>query len=309
MPLVEGVLTVQRKTCVWVLICLFVLVGSASMRSAAAAPLGFEIDEGCDACYAACETVGARWKAEDGFSLWDYSSNVERGQHCKCWCYFPDHHYAEFEMVLWSSPMPTDTPTHTPMPTHTLTPTDTPTHTPMSPHTLTPTDTPTHTPMSPHTLTPTDTPTHTPMSTHTLTPTVWTTPRPGLPAEPTAQPTPEIVAPSETILSTAPIRKPVILRCLPKHAARPVALCDTGSGSGWWLYFVGPGGRVVSGPHVPYPSPALMGRTVFVRHLITGHLVALVWRGQALEVRTWYAHGKMYVFRVDRAGRVAFEEW
>ena len=88
-----------------------------------------------------------------------------------------------------------------------------------------------------------------------------------------------------------------------------MALCDTRSGSGWWLYFVGPGGRVVSGPHVPYPSLAVAGRTVFVRHLISGRLVALAWRGQALEVSTWYADGKRYVFHVEQNGRVIFLAW
>ena len=110
-------------------------------------------------------------------------------------------------------------------------------------------------------------------------------------------------------MPAAPIRKPVMLPCLPKHAARPVALCETRSGSGWWLYFIGPGGRVVSGPHVPYPSAALAGRTGFVRHLLTGRLVALTWQDGYLLVRTAYADGKPYVFHVLHGGRVLYLVW
>ena len=105
------------------------------------------------------------------------------------------------------------------------------------------------------------------------------------------------------------MRKPVILPCLPQHAARPLALCETGSGSGWWLYYVGPGGRVVSGPHVPYPSPALDGRRAVLRHYISGAPIVLDWSADSLQVRTVYDNGKAYFFDVDAAGRVDHIAW
>ena len=110
----------------------------------------------------------------------------------------------------------------------------------------------------------------------------------------------------------------VMLPCLPKHAARPVALCETGSGSGWWLHFVAADGQVVTGPHVRFVSglAELASETVPV-YLVqeisptTGMPVTVVWLPavQAVQVRTWYADGKPYVFLVFEGGRVAHWEW
>ncbi len=132
----------------------------------------------------------------------------------------------------------------------------------------------------------------------------------------------EVVAPPETILPTAtPAADQVTpaaqqgrtsrsLRstCVPRHAGRPVALCATGSGSGWWLYYIGPGGRVVTGPHVPFPSAETAGRQVVLRHYISGEPIWLTWHADRLQVRTGYA-GKAYVFSVTREGWVRHEAW
>ena len=125
---------------------------------------------------------------------------------------------------------------------------------------------------------------------------------------PTSKPPKRPTATVPTAIAVRETRRATNLRCLPKHAGRPVALCRSGSGSGWWLLFIG-AGRVETGPHVPFPSAVLVGRTVFVRHSITGRLVALSWRGGYLQVRTAYGDGKRYVFRVRQDGRVVHQEW
>ena len=106
----------------------------------------------------------------------------------------------------------------------------------------------------------------------------------------------------------------VMLPCLPKHAARPVALCRNESGSGWWLYFIGADGAVVSGPHVSYNyliDEVMPVDLVRVNHALDGQLVTVVWlpAQRVILVRTSYAGGKPYVFHLERSGRVIHREW
>ena len=102
------------------------------------------------------------------------------------------------------------------------------------------------------------------------------------------------------------------------HAARPVALCETGSGSGWWLYFVGADGRVETGPHVRFVSglAEVVAETVPVYLAqevspTTGRTVTIVWlpAEQVVLVRTEYADGKAYLFHVDHDGQVTHRDW
>lgn len=193
------------------------------------------------------------------------------------------------------------TPTRTPISTHTPAPPP-----PPGPPEDTPRATPPPPPIPPE-VTPTWTttpdvppPPGTPAATDMVTPTATT--QAASPPSPSATPT-GIVA-----TSTAKRTKAPTLECIPKHAARPVALCATGSGSGWWLYFIGPRGRVMSGPHVPYPSPALAGRQVVLRHYISGEPIWLNWGAGRLQVRTAYA-GKPYHFSVGADGAVRHMAW
>ena len=140
--------------------------------------------------------------------------------------------------------------------------------------------------------------------------TIGSTREPTAISSPMATSTP-IPTPTRTTLqpiAATRARKPTILPCLPEHAARPVALCDTRSGSGWWLYFIGDG-RIEAGPHVPYPSAAMAGRRVVLKHYISGEPLELAWGSKHLQVRTAYSNGKVYAFRVDAQGRVEILSW
>lgn len=133
---------------------------------------------------------------------------------------------------------------------------------------------------------------------------------------PTASPTPRLLPTAalavSVFLHTAPVARTA---CIPQHAARPVALCPSGSGSGWWLYFIGNMGRSAAGPYVPYAAE-MMDESVPVDlvnqvHPFSGHSLTVVWVPieQNIEVRTAYSDGKPYVFNVSEGGVVSFEEW
>jgi len=93
--------------------------------------------------------------------------------------------------------------------------------------------------------------------------------------------------------------------CIPPHAARPVALCETGSGSGWWLHYAG-WGLVITGPYVPYAGD---GERVYV-HPITGQLVTITWPAPGIvRIATAYADGKPYTVVAYRDQRWTYEEW
>ncbi len=197
---------------------------------------------------------------------------------------------------------PTRRPTRTRVPT--ATPSSTATNTPEPPI-----DTPTSTPTSTGTFTPTA-----PAARDTLTPPA--TPSPHL-AAPTVQAmppalTPAASPPSASVTPRAQQGRTLSAwrpQCLPRHAARPMALCRSASGSGWWLYFIGPGGRIETGPHVPFPSLAMAGRRAMLRHTVTGAPILLVWRAEGLQVQTVYEDGKAYHFLVDAAGVVRYVAW
>lgn len=173
---------------------------------------------------------------------------------------------------------------------------------------------------------PSDTPrpatfTPTPSATPTVTPTPSATPTatPALAPRPTATPTPS-KGPAEPVVAEKPTAAPAAakmfagLQCLPKHSARPVALCDSRSGSGWWLYFLA-AGRLRTGPHVPYPAD-LEGETmpvylVGIDHPFNGSRVEAVYLPgkRVIRVSAAYANGKPYVFAVDVDNRVEHWNW
>lgn len=94
------------------------------------------------------------------------------------------------------------------------------------------------------------------------------------------------------------------LPCLPKHAARPVALCETGSGSGYWLFFVTDRG-IISGPYIPL---AFEGKR-FYRFPTDGRLLTVSWTAAGIAIETSYADGKPYRFTVEPGGRVSWQKW
>ncbi len=197
---------------------------------------------------------------------------------------------------------PTRRPTRTRVPT--ATPSSTATNTPEPP-----TDTPTSTPTSTWTFTPTA-----PAARVTLTPPA--TPSPHLAAPPVqAMPpasTPAASPPAASVTPRAQQGRTLSAwrpQCLPRHAARPMALCRSASGSGWWLYFIGPGGRIETGPHVPFPSPAMAGRRAVLRHFVTGAPIEIVWGAERVRLHTVYGDGKLYAFEAAEDGDVAFLAW
>ena len=99
-------------------------------------------------------------------------------------------------------------------------------------------------------------------------------------------------------------------RCIPTHAAAPVRLCPTHSGSGWWIYDSATGqilqdadSRLAYVPHVER-LPAGSTRVLFA----SDALVA-VWLGNQVAVSTRYADGKAYVFSVLEGGRIVHWQW
>ena len=241
---------------------------------------------------------------------------------CAICCDRPDGSGYWYRMPNWHSVCYPNRRTPTRRPTRTRRPTATPTATATN-TSVPPTDTPAAT------QTPTETPTW------TITPTAHAprdastpaaTPRPVFPVPPVqamptrmptsqAMPTAATPAPNPPSPNATPraqqgrTRSAWRPQCLPPHAARPVALCRSASGSGWWLYFIGPGGRIETGPHVPYPSPAMAGRRAVLKHYITGAPIVLVWKAESLQVLTMYGDGKAYHFFVDVAGVVRYIAW
>jgi len=115
--------------------------------------------------------------------------------------------------------------------------------------------------------------------------------------------------------SGEPPREPTPdIRCIPKHAGRPIALCTTGSGSGWWIRWIGRDGYVVYGPYVPNAG-TLAGQPdrVLVDAVspTTDRRVIISWhaRQRRLEISTRYADGKPYRFLIYPDGRIEFLEW
>lgn len=100
------------------------------------------------------------------------------------------------------------------------------------------------------------------------------------------------------------------LPCQPEHAARPIALCHTKSGSGWWLHHIGPEGQIHTGEeHIRYPTPAHTGRQVMIRHHYTNAPILLTWHDAHLHVHTEYADGKTYSFDISPEDQTKFLAW
>ena len=146
----------------------------------------------------------------------------------------------------------------------------------------------------------------------------------------TATPTLEIVAQPETILPTAtaqpvmnaPAKPPISSQvqdpgraCIPTHAGAPVRLCETGSGSGWWLVWFGQG-RSATGPHVFFPevlaaAGAETGVVLQAENPLTGMPLLVWWNAprRVVVVLTLYGDEKVYVFAVDEGRRVLHLYW
>ena len=160
----------------------------------------------------------------------------------------------------------------------------------------------------------------------------WPTRRPatGIPVTDTPIPPPTaVVKPLPTQLSDAKISVAAPQRtrisrnrtsnsqpgCIPAHAAAPVRLCPTGSGSGWWVYYFGRG-RSMSGPHLAYPRTLVAQKTgsglvLQTVHPLTGAPVAAWWDAElrVLWLHTRYADGKLYVMAINEIGSVRHVTW
>ena len=234
---------------------------------------------------------------------------------------------------------PTHTPTATPTPTPTPTPTTTPTHTVTHIQKLADTDAPVPTATRTSTPRPTTTPTHTP--TWTLTPTHTVTHTPRQNSTVTKKPAPPSVLPTATSTrESLDAQGPVIAKtpsganpsgsnqagsepkwrsdCIPLHAARPIALCETGSGSGWWLYWIGEDGLIESGPYLPnartISEEGKAGERltlVYTAHPLTSRQVLIEWlpQEQRIVVRTSYVNSKPYEFAITEDGDVQYMKW
>ena len=148
---------------------------------------------------------------------------------------------------------------------------------------------------------PTSTATRPPVPTSTAT-------RPPVPTSTaTRPPVPTSTATRPPVPTSTATRPPVptstALQCLPMHAARPIALCETGSGSGWWLHFVTRTG-VLTGPYVPRARPA--GETQAFQNP-AGGVVRVTWLAGAVSISASYRNGEPYRFFVAD-GRVYWLE-
>ena len=139
--------------------------------------------------------------------------------------------------------------------------------------------------------------------------------------EPTAEPTEEpTVAPRATETESEAgagatarriVKKPDGGRnCIPGHAAAPVRLCPTHSGSGWWIYDSRSGKILRDGEgqlvHVPFVELLPAGRALL---LSSSTRLTAEWTGDHVRISTRYADGKAYVFAIFPGGRVAHWEW
>ncbi|MDE2761436.1 MAG: hypothetical protein OXK74_01455, partial [Gemmatimonadota bacterium] len=106
--------------------------------------------------------------------------------------------------------------------------------------------------------------------------------------------------------------------CIPLHAARPVALCETGSGSGWWIYWIGEDGLIESGPYLPNAQAiAQDGKSggwltlVYTVNPLTSRQVLIEWLPQERRIvlRTAYANGKPYELTIAEDGTVQYVQW
>ena len=194
-----------------------------------------------------------------------------------------------------STPKPTSTRVHTPTAiaaTSTPKPTSTRVHTPTAiaaTSTPKPTSTRIHTPTA---IAATSTPTLTPVSV-------------SVPPAATVKPVSTQIPGSRIAARPDPGRN-----CIPHHAAAPIRLCQTGSGSGWWIYDTQTGqilhdneGRLA---HVPFNESLPTGQ---VQVLFKSSRLLAVWLGSQVVISTTYADGKAYVFSIFSGGRTAHWNW
>lgn len=122
---------------------------------------------------------------------------------------------------------------------------------------------------------------------------------------PTATATTEIAGISQANSRPDPGRA-----CIPTHAAAPVRLCPTHSGSGWWIYDSATGQILQDADgwkaYVPHVERLPAGST---RVLFASKRLVAVWLGNQVAVSTRYADGKAYVFSVFEGGRVVHWQW
>ena len=158
------------------------------------------------------------------------------------------------------------------------------------------------------TVTPTSTATVTPTSTATVTPTSTATLAPvsvSVPPAATVKPVSTQIPGTRIAARPDPGR-----HCIPHHAAAPIRLCQTGSGSGWWIYDARTGqilhdnaGRLA---HVPFNERLPAGQ---VQVLFKSSRLLAVWLGNQVVISTTYANGKAYVFSIFTGGRTAHWNW
>ena len=153
---------------------------------------------------------------------------------------------------------------------------------------------------------------NTPTSTATATPAPATTPASMSTKTPTAEPPATAAKPVSTQIPQARIAIAVDpgRHCIPHHAAAPVRLCPTHSGSGWWIYDTRTGqilhdnaGRLA---HVPFNERLPAGQ---VQVLFKSSRLLAVWLGNQVVISTTYANGKAYVFSIFTGGRTAHWNW
>ena len=136
---------------------------------------------------------------------------------------------------------------------------------------------------------------------------------------PTATSVPETPAPTTTS-STPPAAIDTAYSapasgCIPVFAGAPVRMCESGSGSGWWLQFYG-WGRSATGPHVAFPEVYAergteTGVVLQAQNPLTGAPL-LVWynaQNRIVVVLSLYADDKVYVFAVNEGRRVWHLYW
>lgn len=275
-------------------------------------------------CHTMCAPVCPELNVSEPWGApWRLDYVERRGNQCRCLCcdvsgLYSQVRYLDIPGVSSPTPTPTPTQTETPTPTRTYTPawTSTPTHTATPAHTETPTHTVTPAPTAtstrefvkePETLLPSPSPTYTQEA-----PTSAKTPV-SLPPAPTATQTSVMGTPHPiSTPRTTPGDKTSDestqkwhTDCIPRHAGRPFALCETGSGSGWWLHFAG-WSQVLSGPYIPYNG---VGEREYV-HPITGQLVTVTWPAPGIvRIATAYANGKSYTLVAYPDQSWTHEEW
>ena len=228
-----------------------------------------------------------------------------------CWCYCCDVTYTHsWQVTVPLQAEPTDTPPATRRPTRRPAPRATATAVPP-----TATRRPTRRPAPRATATAVP-PTATAIPV-TSRPTATSTPTSRPPGRTPAPPFPE--PPAQPGAPTAtPIRqaKRHWSPCLIQHAGTPLNLCPSASGSGWWLYYFGSGGRIETGPNIPRNGGSQDRVLLSSRSPTTQKPVVVLWVARSRTIRVityyawhWSAQHKPYIFDVLPDGSVVHWKW